>query len=168
MSAEATIISVILIVVFLLMSAFFSSSETAFISLQRVRMLHLANIGHPGARGMARRMEHPEKTLSTVLLGNNLVNTAAAALATAMAVSWLDQGVGIVVATAAATLLLLVFGEVIPKTFASRHAEWLAFRYLRPFTVIEWVLFPFAILLQWIGTAIVTLSGGRIGSRRLV
>ena len=168
MSAEATIISLVLMGVFLLMSAFFSSSETAFISLQRVRILHLANIGHVNAKRMARRMENPEKTLSNVLLGNNLVNTAAAALGTAMAVSWLDQGVGIVVATVSVTILLLIFGEMIPKTFASRHAEWLAFRYLRPFTVVEWILFPFSALLRLIGTAIVNLSGGKIGSRRMV
>ena len=168
MSAEATIASIGLIGVFLILSAFFSSSETAFMSLQRLRILHLANIGRPGAHRMARRMEHPEKTLSTVLLGNNLVNTAAAAVATFLAIAWLDDGVGIVVATVGMTFLLLLFSEMIPKTFASRHAEWLAFRYLKPFVLVEWVLFPLSILFQIIGRAIVNLTGGKIGSRQLV
>ena len=168
MSAEATIASIGLIGVFLILSAFFSSSETAFMSLQRLRILHLANIGRPGAQRMARRMEHPEKTLSTVLLGNNLVNTAAAAVATFLAIAWLDDGIGIVVATVGMTFLLLLFSEMIPKTFASRHAEWLAFRYLKPFVLVEWVLFPLSILFQIIGRAIVNLTGGKIGSRQLV
>ncbi|MFQ5873814.1 MAG: CNNM domain-containing protein, partial [Dehalococcoidia bacterium] len=123
MSVEAIIIIVVLMAVFLVMSAFFSSSETAFISLQRIRILHLANIGHPGAKGLASRVDRPEKTLSTVLLGNNLVNTALAALGTALTVAWLDRGVAVVVSTAGITVILLIFGEVIPKTFASRHSE---------------------------------------------
>ena len=168
MSAEDTIVSVVLMAVFLVMSAFFSSSETAFISLQRVRILHLAHINSPGARKMAARMERPEKTLSMVLLGNNLVNTALAALGTVLAVAWFDRGVAVVVSTVVVTVILLIFGEVIPKTFASRHAEWLAFRYLRPFAVVEWVLLPLSALIHWIGMAIVNLSGGKIGSRELV
>ena len=76
MSAEAIILGLVLMAVFLVLSAFFSSSETAFISLERVRVLHLAQTGYPGASKLVSRLEHPEKTLSTVLLGNNLVNTA--------------------------------------------------------------------------------------------
>ena len=160
MSTEATIISLVLMGVFLILSAFFSSSETAFISLQRIRILHLANIGHPGARRLSSRIDQPEKTLSTVLLGNNLVNTAMAVVGTTLAVAWLDRGVAVVVSTAGVTVLLLILGEVVPKTFASRHSEWLAFRYLRPFSVIELLLFPIAILIRWIGTAVVNLTGG--------
>jgi len=168
MSIEATIISLVLMGVFLIFSAFFSSSETAFMSLQRIRILHLANIGHPGAKRMSSRMDQPEKTLSTVLLGNNLVNTAMAAVGTALAIAWLDRGVAVVASTAGVTVLLLILGEVVPKTFASRHAESLAFRYLRPFTIIEVILFPFATLVRWIGTAVVNLTGGGARTRYLV
>ncbi len=161
MSIEATIISLVLMGVFLVLSAFFSSSETAFISLQRIRILHLVNIGQTGAKRLYSRIDQPEKTLSTVLLGNNLVNTAMAAVGTMLAVAWLDRGVAVVVSTAGVTILLLILGEVVPKTFASRHSEWLAFRYIRPFAVFELLLFPFAILIRWIGTAVVNLTGGR-------
>ena len=73
-----------LFIVCLLLSAFFSSSETAFTALQRVKMEHMANTGVPGAKRVARMMRHPEKLLSTILTGNNLVNTAAAALGTGL------------------------------------------------------------------------------------
>ena len=168
MSTEATIISIALIAFFMVLSAFFSSSETAFMSLQRVRILHLSNIGRPGARRMLNRMDHPERTLSTVLLGNNLVNTAAAAIGAAIAVAWLGDNLGVVVATLGIAFLLLVFSEVIPKTFASRHAEWLAFRYIKPFALVEVVLLPVSVFLELIGRCIVRASGGRVRGRNLV
>lgn len=168
MSTEATIISIALIAFFMVLSAFFSSSETAFMSLQRVRILHLSNIGRPGARRMLNRMDHPERTLSTVLLGNNLVNTAAAAIGAAVTVAWLGDNLGVVVATLGIAFLLLVFSEVIPKTFASRHAEWLAFRYIKPFALVEVVLLPVSVFLELIGRCIVRASGGRVRGRNLV
>ena len=168
MSTEATIISIALIAFFMVLSAFFSSSETAFMSLQRVRILHLSNIGRPGAKRMLNRMDHPERTLSTVLLGNNLVNTAAAAIGAAVTVAWLGDNLGVVVATLGIAFLLLVFSEVIPKTFASQHAEWLAFRYIKPFALVEVVLLPVSVFLELIGRCIVRASGGRVRGRNLV
>ena len=168
MTTEGTIISVSLIVLFLVLSAFFSSSETAFMSLERVRILHLVTVRRHGADKMLKRLNEPERTLSTVLLGNNLVNIAAASVATALAVGWLGENTGVLVATFGLTFFLLIFSEVIPKTFASRHAEWLAFRYLRPFALVELLLLPISLGLQLIGRAIINLSGGRVGSRSLV
>lgn len=168
MSIEGTILSMSLIAFFLVLSAFFSSSETAFMSLERVRILHFVNVRRQGANKMLERINTPERTLSTVLLGNNLVNVAAAAVGTVVAVSWLGENTGVVVATAGITLLLLIFSEVIPKTFAARHPEWLAFTYLRPFALVEILLMPISFGLQLIGRAIINLSGGRVGSRTLV
>ena len=168
MSTESTIISISLIAFFMVLSAFFSSSETAFMSLQRVRILHLANIGRVGGRKMLNRMDHPERTLSTVLLGNNLVNTAAATIGAAVAVAHLPDNLGVVVATLGVAFLLLIFSEVIPKTFASRHSEWLAFRYLKPFALVEVLLLPVSVFLELIGRCIVKASGGRISGRNLV
>ena len=86
------------------------------IALPRVRLMHLVDIGKPGVARVSHLVERPEKLLATVLLGNNLVNTAAAALATAVAISLIDNGnLALLVATIATTLLLLVFGEIIPK-----------------------------------------------------
>ena len=133
----------------LVLSAFFSSSETAFIALSRVRLMHLVNIGRPGAGRVSRLIERPEKLLATVLLSNNLVNTAAAALATAVAISLIDNdNLAILVATIGITMLLLVFGETVPKTLAWSRAEAVAFTVSRPITVTGWVLSPATRVLQ--------------------
>jgi len=151
----------------LLLSAFFSSSETAFISLQRFRVEHMANTKVRGARRVARMIERPEKLLSTILLGNNFVNTAAAALATAIAIKfWPEQGV--LIATIVVTILLLVFCETTPKTIATQHAERLSLLFARPIEVISWLFTPFVILLSWIASGFSKLLGGAPVPRSLV
>ena len=91
MSSGTVILYLVLLLFCLVLSAFFSTSETAFISLRRVRLQHSVNTRVKGAERVARLMEKPERLLSTILLGNNLANTAAAALATALAVSYWGQ-----------------------------------------------------------------------------
>ena len=143
----------VLILVCLVLSAFFSGSETAFIALSRVRLMHLVNIRKPGAGRVTRLLERPEKLLATVLLGNNLVNTAAAALATALVISVMDNAnLSILVSTVGVTLLLLVFGETVPKTLAWRRPEGVAFGVSRSLVVVGWVLSPAVRLLQAIST----------------
>ena len=135
---------------FLIFSAFFSSSEAAFLSLQKTRLTHLVNTGVPGARRVATMVQEPERLLATILLGNNLVNVAFAALVTVVIVSLLGEGRGVIVATVVATVILLIIGEIIPKTIAVRHAERIAFWYAKPLKTIELLLFPLVIALQWV------------------
>ena len=149
--------TLILVLVCLLLSAFFSSSEAAFLSLQRTRIAHLVTTGRKGSRRVSRMIEEPERLLSTILLGNNLVNVAFASLITVTTVSLLGEGRGVVVATALATAVLLVFGEVLPKTFAVRHAERTAFLYARPLKWIEFLLLPMVLILRYI-TRVSTLG----------
>lgn len=138
-----------LIVLFLVLSAFFSASETAFISLSQVRLNHLVNIGRPGATRVARMLQRPEKLLATVLLSNNLVNTALASVATALAISVIDNAdVAVLLATVGATLLLLVFGETLPKNLAWNRPESVAFRATQPLSIIGFILSPAIRLLQ--------------------
>jgi putative hemolysin len=128
---DATDISyLILVLVFLILSSFFSSSETAYLSLQKVRLEHLVNERVKRARLVAAMVERPEKLLSIVLLGNNIVNTAAAALVTAVALK-LWGSTGVFYATLIITVLLLIFGEMMPKTFAARHSERVALLFIR-------------------------------------
>ena len=98
-------------VIFLVLSAFFSSAEAAFLSVRRVRLRHLENTGVKGARRVRQMVEKPEKFLPTILLGNNLVNVGFASIATALFVDLFGQGRGVAVATAAGTMILLIFGE---------------------------------------------------------
>ncbi len=150
-----------LLVLFLAISAFFSGSETAFLALQRVRLMHLVRSGVPRARRVFRLAENPERFLSTVLLGNNLVNTAAAAIGTAIVISLLGNvGSSIIIATGGVTLLLLIFGEIFPKTFAARHAERFALAVVRPLQIIEWILFPLVQALRLLTSPFNRLTGG--------
>ncbi len=150
----------------LLLSAFFSSSETAFISLQRIRMRHLVENNVRGAKRVARMIEQPEKLLSTILLGNNFVNVAAAALGTAVAIGlWGDRGV--IFAAVGVTVILLVFAETTPKTLATRHAERLSLIFARPVELIAWLFTPFVIVLSWIACGVTRLIGGEPVTRSL-
>lgn len=148
---------------FLALSAFFSSSEAAFLSLQRARIAHLVSTHVPGARRIAEMIERPERLLSTVLLANNLVNIAFTSLVTAIAVALLGRGVGVIVATAASTLLVLLVGEIVPKTVAVNHAERVAFLVAAPLRWTEVLLLPLAFVLQKLSRAISSLFGGASG-----
>jgi len=149
----------ILLFVCLLVSAFFSSSETAFFSVQKVRLEHLINNHTKGAGLVAGLINQPVKLLSVILLGNNFVNTAAAALATALAIKyWPDQG--ILIATIGITIIILIFCESIPKTTATLHAERLSLVFARPLELLSWVFTPFVIALSWIASGVSKLLGG--------
>jgi putative hemolysin len=150
---------VVLFVVCLILSAFFSSSETAFISLQKVRVQNLIDNKVRGARLVSRMIARPERLLSTILLGNNFVNTAAAALATALAIKfWPSQGV--LISTIAVTILLLIFCETTPKTIATRHAERLSLTFAGPIRALAWLLTPFVVALSWIAMGFSKMFGG--------
>ncbi len=145
----------------LALSAFFSSAESAFIALPKLRIRYLVENGVKGAEKLARVAEKPERFLATVLLGNNLVNIAAATLGTIMAVAIFDLPWGPIIATVGVTALILVFGEVIPKTFAMHHAQRLSLIYANPLKIIELCFYPFILALERIGlslTRIVTVS----------
>jgi len=161
------ILYLVLLFVCLILSAFFCSSETAFFSLQRFRIEYLISTKVKGAKRVARVLERPENFLSTVLLGTNLVNTAAAAVTTALAVSiWGEQG--IIIATVVVTILLLIFSETTPKTIANQHPEKLALLYARPIEAIAWLLTPFVVVLSWIASGFSKMLGGAPVSQSIV
>jgi len=142
-------------------------------ALQRIKIEHLLSTQVKGASRVARLVEHPEKFLSTVLLGNTLVNTAIAALATALAVStWEKQGwgeeQGVLIATIGVTILLLVFAETIPKTIAARHPERLSLTFAPLIQLISWLFTPFVIALSWIASGFARIAGGAPVPRSLV
>ncbi len=154
----------------LLLSVFFSSSETAFISLQKIRLEHLVNTEVKGAERVARLIQRPEKFLSVVLLGNTFVNTAAAALATALAIKYLPEqpGMAILFATIGLTIILLIFCETTPKTIAAQHAERLSLVFARPIEIISWLFTPFVVVLSWIASRFTKLVGVAPVARSLV
>jgi len=159
---------VVLLCVCLLLSAFFSSSETAFISLQKIRLEQLVNNGVKGAGLVSRLIQRPEKFLSVVLLGNTFVNTAAVALATVLARSVWGEQMGILITTIGLTIILLIFCETTPKTIAAHHAERVSLTFARPVQVVSWLLTPFVIALSWIAAGFTRLVGVSPAPRALV
>jgi putative hemolysin len=151
-------------------SAFFSSSETAFISLQRIRIKQMESEGGAKAGRIAKMMGKPEKFITTVLLGNNFVNTAAAALGTAVVLSlWRgSEQVAVLLSTVIVTVVLLVVGEVVPKIAAAQHSERVALLFVTPVSFLSWVLAPATAVLGWIGTSFSKLIGGTPTRRTLV
>jgi putative hemolysin len=158
----------VLLVLCLILSAFFASSETAFMSLEKFRLQNMLEANVKGATRVARMMDRPERFLSTILLGNNLVNTAAAALATSLAISLWGQGGPVAIATVAITAILLIFGEITPKTFGSAYREKVAVAFVRPIEVISWLFKPFVAVLSWIANAFTRLMGGNPVYKALV
>jgi len=152
------------------LSAFFCSSETAFISLQRLRVEQLVEAKVKGANRVARMIGHPEKLLSTILLGTNLVNTAAAVLATVLAVHLLGLGEerGALIATIGVTVVLLIFAETTPKTIAAHYSEKLSLLFARPVELISWLFAPFVFVLSWIAAGFTKIVGGTPVPRSLV
>ena len=139
----------VLLAVCLGLSGFFSASETAFIALPRARLMHLVRTRRPGADRVSNIIQRPERFLATVLLGNNLVNTAAAALATVLALNLItDKSLSVLAATGGVTAFLLLFGETLPKNIAWRRSERVAFAVSRPIRLLEFALSPLATLLQ--------------------
>ena len=156
-----------LLVFALAFSALFSASEAVLLSVQRIRLQYMVRTRVPGARVVARLVENPRRFLPTILLANNLTNTAAAALGTAVAVQLIEsEGMAVVVATAVVTVLLLIFGETIPKAIGVRHAETASLLVAPPVTLLGRVLLPVVSVLNVIvDLALKPLGGstGRIG-----
>ena len=111
-----------ILIFLILVSGFFSGSETGLMSLNRYRLRHLADKKHKGAMRAFRLLAKPDKLIGLILLGNNFVNILASAIATIIGIRLLGEA-GVLAATAILTVIVLVFAEVTPKTLAAMHPE---------------------------------------------
>jgi len=145
-----------LLVFLLLCSAFFSSSETGMLSLNRYRLRHQAKEGHRGARRASELLAHPDRLLGTILVGNNFVNILASSIATVLAMQLWGEA-GIAIATIGLTIILLIFGEITPKTLAALRPEIIAYPVSLPLKMLQKVLYPLVAMLSWV-------SNGLLGS----
>ena len=150
---------IILLFVALFLSALFSGAEAAYISMQKSKLAALMKNDPEKGSKVERFASNPEKLLSTVLTGNNLTNTAAAALGTGLALSYFSQGVAVVVSTIAVTILLLVFSEAIPKTIATRYSIGFASLAAMPLRIVEFVLLPLTWTLERFVRGITSIFG---------
>ncbi|MFK7892827.1 MAG: HlyC/CorC family transporter [Granulosicoccus sp.] len=145
-----------ILVLLVLLSGFFSGSETALMSINRYRLRHQANQGSKAAQRTARLLENPDRLISLILLGNNFVNILASAIATVIALRLMGEA-GIAVATGLMTLIILVFAEVTPKTFATRRTEQFSFVASAVYTPLLIVTYPLVAATNWISTQILKL-----------
>lgn len=137
----------ILLAIFLVFSAFFSSIETAFFSLPNLRIIHLVKSKVPNARLVQKMKNNSHRLLITILIGNNLVNVAASVLAAAIA----DEVFGssmIAAVTGVMTLMLLIFGEITPKALATVYNEKMALTFARPVRMLSIILHPIVVVLD--------------------
>ncbi len=147
-----------MLVFLLLCSAFFSSSETGMLSLNRYRLRHQAKDGHRGAKRASALLERPDRLLGTILVGNNFVNILASSIATVLAIKLWGEA-GIAIATIGLTIILLIFGEITPKTLAALRPETVAYPVSLPLLLLQKVLYPLVALLNWISNGLLKLLG---------
>ena len=142
----------------ILMSGFFSSSETGMMSLNLYRLKHLRKQKHRGAMRASRLLDRPDRLIGLILIGNNLVNIAASAIATVIAIR-LYGDAGIVIATFLLTLVILIFAEVTPKTIAALHPERIAFPASLVLLPLMKLLMPVVAALNWVTNGLLRLLG---------
>ena len=151
-------IQLVVLVILLALSAFFSSAETALTTVNRLRVRALVDDGDARAIVLAKVIDDPGKLLSAILIGNNIVNISASSIATLLATNFFgNAGAGI--ATGVMTLLVLIFGEVTPKTMASLKAEKIALSYAKTIYGIMFVFTPLIFILDLLSGGLLRLLG---------
>ena len=155
-----------LLVALLLLSAFFSGSETALMSLNRYQLRHKARQGHRGAKIADRLLQRPDRLISLILLGNNLVNFSAASLVAIISFKIGGQP-AVALGTLALTLIVLVFAEAAPKTLAALHPEKLAFPAALIYQPLLKVTYPLVWLINIMSNGVLWLFGVRYNDSQL-
>jgi Mg2+/Co2+ transporter CorB len=154
----------IILGILILVSAYFSGSETGMMSLNRYRLRHLEKEKHKGAKRVSKLLNRPDRLIGLILIGNNLVNIAASSIATIIALRLavevgISKDLALGIATIVLTLVILIFAEVTPKTLAALYPEKIAFPSSIILTILLKILFPFVIAVNWITNGILMLLG---------
>ncbi|RUO79039.1 HlyC/CorC family transporter [Pseudidiomarina taiwanensis] len=144
--------------ILLICSAYFSGSETGMMSVNRYRLRHLAQEKHSGAKRVQYLLDRPDRLIGLILIGNNLVNIAASAVATIICIRWFGDA-GVLVATFALTFIMLIFSEVTPKTIAALYPERIAFPSSMLLKPMLMVLYPVVAGLNFITNGFMRLLG---------
>ena len=141
MGSTENVLQIVLLVFLLAGSAFFSASETALMSLSKIRIRYMEDEGVKGAKLVASLIEKSSDLLSSILVGNNIVNIAATSVSTALFMSIFGSQ-GVAIATAVMTVLVLIFGEITPKTIAANSPEKVALLVSKPINLIMKIAKP--------------------------
>ncbi|GAA5120695.1 HlyC/CorC family transporter [Alloalcanivorax gelatiniphagus] len=150
------------LVILILASAFFSSSETGMVAINRYRLRHLARQGHRAARRVEELLRRTDRLLSVILIGNNFVNNFTATVAAILAIRWLGDS-GAAVAPVVITLVMLVFAEITPKTYAAMKPERIAFPASVVLKPLQVLLAPLVWLVNGVSMFFLRLAGAPAG-----
>ena len=149
-----TLPMLLLLAALMILSASFSASEAAMLSVNKVRLRHLVEQGHRGAQLTFGLLTQLERVIGTLLVANNLVNVAISTMAAWIFISLFGAEKGLAIATAVTTVVLLLLCEVTPKLFGATHPEAVAFACVRPLRVLMWMLHPLASCSTWAGRSL--------------
>lgn len=140
---------IITLVLLILLSSYFSATETAFSTVNKVRLRTLESDGNKSAGAVLKLLDKYDRLLSTVLIGNNIVNITSATIATVLFTRLIvgHEDLAAVLSTLIMTIIVLIFGEITPKTIAKQHAEWFSMKTWRLLKVFTIILFPLDIML---------------------
>lgn len=156
----------IALVALVLISCFFSLAETAFMSVNRYRIRHLARHGLPVAKRVSLLLERPDRLLGVILLGDTFADILASAIATIIAIHYFGE-VGVLIATAILTLIVLVFGELAPKTLAALYPTPIVFSSAYPLWLLLKILYPLVWLLNILSNGLLRIFGVRSSTSTL-
>ena len=160
MDSTGILIQVVILLVLLIGSGFFSASETSLMSLSKIRIRHMKEEGVKGAKLVSDLIEDPNKLLSSILVGNNVVNIAATSISTSLFMGILGDKPGAVpLATAVMTVLVLIFGEITPKTIAANNSEKVAVFVSKPIKLVIFIVRPIVWIFNIITNVIFKLLG---------
>ncbi|MCK8584284.1 HlyC/CorC family transporter [Yersinia ruckeri] len=158
MDQVSTSTLIIILIIMIVVSAYFSASETSMMTLNRYRLRHLAKQGNRAARRVEKLLRRPDRLISLVLIGNNLVNILASALATIVGIR-LYGNAGVAIATGVLTFMVLIFAEVMPKTIAALYPERVAFPSSVLLAPLQKIMLPLVWLLNSITRLLMRLCG---------
>lgn len=157
MDSISTGLLLLALALLLLLSAYFSSSETGMMSINRYRLKHLEKEGHKGAQRVQKLLDRPDRLIGLILIGNNAVNIAASLIAGEVANRYFGELTGLIVTTVCLTFVMLIFAEVTPKTLAALYPEKIAFPSSSILTPLLKLLYPFVYLVNGICNSILKL-----------
>lgn len=150
---------IVLLIILIILSGFFSASETALMALSRIRVRHMVDEEIKGAKLLEKLLEDPNKLLGGILIGNNIVNIGASSLASTLAFRIFGDG-GVALATGVMTILVLIFGEITPKSLAKQNAEKVSLAVAPIINIVVTVFKPLVWLFSSVSSLIVRLLGG--------
>ncbi len=158
-------IQIIGLIILIILSSFFSASETALMSISKIRVRHMVEENIKGANRVKELTDNPSSLLASILVGNNVVNIASSSLATVLAINLIGSR-GVAISTIIMTIVVLIFGEITPKTLASQNSEQISLRVANPIFIVSKMLKPVVIITTTISKFFIKLLGGKSDSNK--